>query len=69
MASNVQQSATIDVLQETPMNVKANYLLYRGIKNLLRCDEAEVVEEIARYVISQHASLRLVSRQIGRAHV
>ncbi|PYS89138.1 MAG: hypothetical protein DMF64_18435 [Acidobacteria bacterium] len=34
------------------------WLLYRGIKNLLRCDEAEVVTGIARYVMSQHASLR-----------
>ena len=40
----------------------ANWLLYRGIKNLLRCDEAEVVEGIARYVISQHRSLGLLSR-------
>jgi len=40
----------------------ANWLLYSGIKNLLRCDEAEVVEGIARYVISQHRSIRLVSR-------
>ena len=39
-------------------------LLYSGIKNLLRCDEAEVVEGIARYVISQRRSLRLVSRLI-----
>src|SRR5215216_7900042 len=37
-------------------------LLYGGIKSLLRCDEAEVVEGIARYVISQHRSLRVVSR-------
>jgi hypothetical protein len=37
-------------------------MLYSGIKNLLRCDEAEVVEGIARYVISQHRSIRLVSR-------
>jgi hypothetical protein len=40
----------------------ANCLLYSGIKNLLRCDEAEVVQGIARYVISQHRSVRLVSR-------
>jgi hypothetical protein len=65
MASKLQPE-TIDVLPETPMNVKANYLLYSGIKNLLRCDEAEVVEEIARYVISQHASLRLVSRLVKK---
>jgi hypothetical protein len=40
----------------------ANCLLYSGIKNLLRCDEAEVVQGIARYVISQHRSVRVVSR-------
>ena len=43
-----------------------NWLLYRGIKQLLRCDEAEVVEEIARYVISQHRSIRVVSRFVER---
>ena len=35
--------------------------LYRGIKNLLRCDEAEIVEGIAHYVISQHRGLRLLA--------
>src|SRR5437762_5900710 len=34
------------------------WLLGRGVKSLLRCDEAEVVEGIARYVVSQHESLR-----------
>ena len=43
-----------------------DWLLYRGIKNLLRCDQAEVVEEIARYVISQHRSIRIVSRFVER---
>ena len=43
-----------------------NWLLYRGIKNLLRCDEAETVEEIARYVISQHRIVRVVSRIVER---
>ena len=38
--------------------------LYGGIKNLLRCDEAEVVEGIARYVISQYRSVRVVSRVV-----
>src|SRR6185503_3174816 len=42
----------------------ANCLLYSGIKNLLRCDEAEVVGGIARYVISQHRSVRFVSRLV-----
>jgi hypothetical protein len=34
------------------------WLLYRGIKSILRCDEAEVVAGIARYVMTQHRSLR-----------
>jgi hypothetical protein len=34
------------------------WLLGRGIKSLLRCDDAEVVRGIARYVMSQHRSLR-----------
>ena len=32
-----------------------------GIGNILRCDEAEVVQGIARYVVAQHAALRLLS--------
>jgi hypothetical protein len=43
------------------------WLLCRGIKNLLRCDEAEVVEGIARYVMSQHGSLRIGSALMERA--
>jgi hypothetical protein len=41
-------------------------LLYHGIKNLLRCDEAEVVNGIARYVMSQHDSLRVGSDLMER---
>ena len=47
-------------------NSRSNWLLYSGIKNLLRCDEAAVVEGIARYVISQHRTLRVVSRFVDR---
>lgn len=48
-------------------NNDRDWLLYRGVKNILRCDEAEVVRGIARYVISQHGSLRLLSALIERA--
>jgi len=41
--------------------------LRRGIKNMLRCDEAAVVEGIAHYVISQHWTLRLLSTTIEKA--
>jgi len=40
--------------------------LYCGVKNMLRCDEAEVVHGIADYVVSQHRSLRLLSNAIER---
>ena len=40
--------------------------LYRGIKSILHCDEAEVVQGIARYVISQHRSLRWGSNLMER---
>lgn len=40
------------------MNNAPHFLLLRGIKSLIRCDEAEVVNGIARYVMSQHGSLR-----------
>ena len=43
------------------------WLLGRGIRGLLRCDEAEVVAGIARYVMSQHASLRIGSALMERA--
>lgn len=51
---------------DTCANGSRDWLLYRGIKSLLRCDEAEVVEGIARYVISQHRSLRVGSAWVER---
>ena len=41
--------------------VEGGWLLGRGIRGLLRCDGAEVVAGIARYVMSQHGSLRVGS--------
>src|SRR5688572_31148778 len=52
---------------DTPPEVESAGLLYSGVRSLLRCDEAEVVEGIARYVMSQHASLRLGSALMERA--
>lgn len=48
-------------------HVESGWLLGRGIGSLLRCDEAEVVEGIARYVMSQHRSLRVGSALMERA--
>jgi hypothetical protein len=43
---------------------QSGWELYRGIKNILRCDKAEVVHGIAHYVLSQHRSLRWFSTLI-----
>jgi hypothetical protein len=43
------------------------WLLCKGVKSLLRCDEAEVISGIARYVVSKHAGLRLLSAFIERS--
>ncbi|MFL6333268.1 MAG: hypothetical protein ACJ754_08010 [Pyrinomonadaceae bacterium] len=49
------------------VGVEDVWLLGRGIRGLLHCDEAEVVEGIARYVMSQHRSLRVGSALMERA--
>ncbi len=46
--------------------MEKNWLLYRGIKSLLCCDSAEVVEGIARYVISQYGALQTGSGFVER---
>lgn len=51
---------------ETSADDDRAWLLYRGIKSILRCDEAEVVAGIARYVMSQHRSLRIGSALMER---
>ncbi|MEK6336901.1 MAG: hypothetical protein AABM67_18405 [Acidobacteriota bacterium] len=43
-----------------------HFLLLRGIKSVLCCDDAEVVRGIARYVVSQHLGLRLVSALVEK---
>lgn len=52
--------------QVVPTGGVAHSLLLRGIKSLLRCDDAEVVSGIAHYVISQRGSLRRLSQLIAR---
>src|SRR2546423_14328978 len=52
---------------DTGRSVGRDWLLYQGIRGLLRCDEAEVVASIARYVMTQHASLRRGSALMERA--
>lgn len=48
-------------------SVEGVWLLGRGVRGLLRCDEAAVVEGIARFVMSQHRSLRVGSALMERA--
>lgn len=49
-------------------NIDGNYLLYSGIKSILRCDEAEVVSGIAKYVMTQHRVLKVGSALMERSH-
>src|SRR5258706_8563097 len=46
------------------MKTDHHFLLFAGVKSILRCDEAEVVHGIADYVVSQHPSLHLLSELI-----
>jgi hypothetical protein len=66
MAGSVSQQDSDASKAHPHRKDNSNWLLYSGIKNLLRCDAAETVEEIARYVISQHPALRVVSRFVER---
>jgi hypothetical protein len=59
-------TTTREETTETGAHDAGAWLLCRGIKSLLRCDEAEVVEGIARYVVSQHRSLRVISALMER---
>src|SRR5262245_61974743 len=51
---------------DTVAAARSGWEVYRGVKNMLRCDEAEVVQGIAHYVISQHRALRWLSILIER---
>ena len=49
------------------MLANENRLLYHGIRNLLRCDDSEVVAGIVRYVITKHRVLRLMAPLVEQA--
>jgi len=62
-------SSTSDVgpdVCESQTSDDGTWLLYSGIKSILRSDSAAVVCGIAHYVVSQHRSLRLLSALIER---
>jgi hypothetical protein len=54
------------VIMKKSTSAQWDWLLLRGIRNIIRCDQAEVVQGIAAYIISQHRSLRLLSALIER---
>jgi hypothetical protein len=62
----VKLSSTTKEITETAVNQDSAWLLCCGIKSLLRCDEAEVVQGIASFVMSQHSSLRLGAKLMER---
>lgn len=51
---------------EDSVSAKDYFLLYRGIKSLIRCDEAETVRGIADYVMSQYSILKRGANFIER---
>src|SRR5262245_35452963 len=63
------QSSILDDGKDTGAaraNETQAWLLYRGVRSILRCDEAEAISGIARFVVSQHSSLRILSSLIER---
>ncbi|HEX7955801.1 MAG TPA: hypothetical protein VF508_02605 [Pyrinomonadaceae bacterium] len=56
-----------ETLETSEARAEGAWLLGRGVRGLLRCDGAEVVEGIARFVMSQHGSLRRGSALMERA--
>src|SRR5438128_6084989 len=66
-ALTTQNASAVAPWAKIEMGVNSDRLFYCGIRTMLRCDEAEVVEGIARYIISQHRSLRFLSALIERA--
>ena len=65
-AARALDGSAISRPSKTSVQSDEDVALYRGIKNMLRCDEAAVVHGIADYVISQHRGLRLLSSIIKR---
>jgi hypothetical protein len=59
--------SAISRLAKTSIKIDEDFALYRGIRNMLRCDGAEVVHGIADYVIAQHRALKLLSSIIERS--
>src|SRR5262245_3319838 len=64
-----RQLSMQDAERDTDKTVESAGLwsLCRGVKSILRCDEAEAVSGIARYVVTQRISLRLLSALIERS--
>jgi hypothetical protein len=62
-----RRSEAMSLRPGAPGDVGGAGLLCGGVRSLLRCDEAEVVEGIARYVMSQHGVLRAGSALMERA--
>src|SRR4051812_14299474 len=63
----MKPSSTAREIAQASAEDDSPHLLYQGIKSLVRCDEAEVVQGIALYVMSQHSSLRLGAGLMERA--
>lgn len=67
MSTATLRSTRIEDVSSANERESGNNLLYHGVANLLRCDEAQVVSGIAHYVISQYGSLRFAAPLMERA--
>lgn len=65
-AARARSQPAIPPIVSTYERKSAHTILYAGVKNMLRCDEALVVQSIAAYVVSQHRGLRLLAALIKR---
>jgi hypothetical protein len=61
----VAASRTLNVT-ELPGNTDPAWFLCRGVKSILRCDDAEVIAGIAGYVVAQSWGLSILSATIER---
>lgn len=57
---------TADNREATETKASDKWLLYQGVKSLLRCDDAPVVQGIAGYVVSQYRVLQIATAIIER---
>lgn len=60
-------TAVLDLPPRTRVAERPEWLLRRGIRTLIECDGAEVVESLAAFMFRQHRALRVLSAILERS--